>query len=478
MPRDLPAFVERFRDRHGKLRFYIRRGKGPRIRLPADPRSVEFQAAYAEALAGNARPKYKTAGHPAPGTIAALITSYMRGQNYLALRDTTKDGYRRAIEILREQHGHRLVAGLTRDRIEKAVMTPYADRPGQALVLLKMLRILVKHAIDIRMLTLDPTVGIRRPKLGHIRAWTEAEIATFEARWPIVAKQRLRVAPLHRPAPLGCAPHDLGRRAGRRHPRGAAEDRSSPAAGASPSPAAPRTKSCPCSVTRRLPRPNATPARPIRCAWLARPCTSSKDRQGTRFPKSPKTGLGKFPKQQSNQRPKNEAALRWERIGSEYRKLFKKCQAGISSEWRRSDRAAPPCVMAGLRPGHLPGGQDAAALQTSRSLEANRRQTACLSLRHPLLAAPRDGLAARPGSPRPGGRMPLCGGAFRNPSCSCRAHSSVAERRKQFRRSEVRFLSGAPKRLAQWVEQKICTLRVAGSTPASQQASNLSLTTD
>jgi len=52
MPRKLPLFVQRERSRHGRAKFFFRRGKGPRIRLPDDLSSAEFASAYANALSG------------------------------------------------------------------------------------------------------------------------------------------------------------------------------------------------------------------------------------------------------------------------------------------------------------------------------------------------------------------------------------------------------------------------------------------
>lgn len=43
--------VDRFTDRHGKPRHYFRVGKGPRVRLPGEPGSPEFMAAYERAVA-------------------------------------------------------------------------------------------------------------------------------------------------------------------------------------------------------------------------------------------------------------------------------------------------------------------------------------------------------------------------------------------------------------------------------------------
>jgi integrase len=195
MPRKLPPNVECWRDRHGKLRVYFRRGKGPRVSLPAEIGSEEFNSAYVGALAGEfetKRPQPRSAH--APGSIAALISSYMRSAAYVGLRQTTKTGYTSRIETLRTHHGHRTVAGLTRERIITRILQPYADRPGAALCILKMLRVLIRHAIDIGWLKHDPSLGIKRPKTKEIRSWTEGEIETFENRWPIGTKQRLGFA--------------------------------------------------------------------------------------------------------------------------------------------------------------------------------------------------------------------------------------------------------------------------------------------
>jgi integrase len=60
--------------------------------------------------------------------------------------------------------------------------------------MLKMLRILIKHAIRLKWLAADPSVGIERAKLKEIRSWTDEEIAAFEARWPIGTRERLAFA--------------------------------------------------------------------------------------------------------------------------------------------------------------------------------------------------------------------------------------------------------------------------------------------
>jgi hypothetical protein len=113
MPRKLPPHVERNTVKgHTYLSFRI--GKGPRIRLPADPSSQEFREAYAAAMAGDSQQR-PTIKEDAPGTIGALIASYMKTGQFTGLRETSKAGYMTRLETIRVDHGHRSVTGLTRD---------------------------------------------------------------------------------------------------------------------------------------------------------------------------------------------------------------------------------------------------------------------------------------------------------------------------------------------------------------------------
>jgi acetolactate synthase-1/2/3 large subunit len=70
MPRRLPPYVER---NHVKGHTYLsfRRDKGPRVRLPNDPTSLEFMAAYQTALLGQSEP---IRPRPAPSQRLSLPT--------------------------------------------------------------------------------------------------------------------------------------------------------------------------------------------------------------------------------------------------------------------------------------------------------------------------------------------------------------------------------------------------------------------
>ena len=104
---------------------------------------------------------------------------------------------------------------------------------------LKILRVLIRHGIDIGWLDHDPSLGIKRPKTQEIRSWTDAEIAAFEQRWPIGTKQRLAFALMlytgQRRSDV--SPHDLGRRERGNDSGCAAKDRTQAHDSAAPRPA-------------------------------------------------------------------------------------------------------------------------------------------------------------------------------------------------------------------------------------------------
>jgi hypothetical protein len=132
------------------------------------------------------------ANQDASRSIGALIASYYKSDDFRTLGEGSKAGYRSRLEQMRRDHGHRAVAGLTKERIEEKILAPLADKKGARIDTLKKLRILIQHAMSLnpRWLTSDPSEGITRGKTKEIRAWRDSEMAAFEKRWPIGTKQR------------------------------------------------------------------------------------------------------------------------------------------------------------------------------------------------------------------------------------------------------------------------------------------------
>src|SRR4051794_24128631 len=87
MPRPRPPHLHRETTRHGNAVWYVRVGKGPRIRLRAGFGTPEFQAEYQAALIGAPRP---AKGAPAVGTLAWLLDRYRETGAWTALSAATR----------------------------------------------------------------------------------------------------------------------------------------------------------------------------------------------------------------------------------------------------------------------------------------------------------------------------------------------------------------------------------------------------
>jgi integrase len=189
MRRRLPPNVEKNVVK-GHVYLSYRVGKGPRTKLPRDPGSDEFKAAYAAAVAGAVTTKTSNT-KDAPRSIGSVVTSYLNSDAYRSLSEGSRSGYRSRMDQIRRDHGHRAFAGLTKDRIEEKVLKPLNNRPGAKIDTLKKLRILIRYAKDdLKWITTDPSEGIKRGRSKEIRAWSDAEMKAFEERWPYGTKQR------------------------------------------------------------------------------------------------------------------------------------------------------------------------------------------------------------------------------------------------------------------------------------------------
>ena len=184
-------YVDRFTDRHGSVRYYFRRGKGARVPLPGLPGSSEFMEAYQSAVDGIEPPKVKKQ-RGEPGTIDRLVSEYFQSPEFLRLKEATQGQYRSVIEkwVRDENVGHRSVAGLRREHV-KSMMGKRAGKPGAAAYFLQTAHVLMKYAIDNGWRSDDPTVGVKRFKLGEYHTWADSEIEAFEAKWPIGSTERL-----------------------------------------------------------------------------------------------------------------------------------------------------------------------------------------------------------------------------------------------------------------------------------------------
>jgi integrase len=86
------------------------------------------------------------------------------------------------LEKFRVLHGKKRVGLLTAAHL-KAIVGDMADRPGAANNLLKVLRVLLRHAIDMGIIHDNPARNVRKFAVSSegFHSWTEGDVAAFEA---------------------------------------------------------------------------------------------------------------------------------------------------------------------------------------------------------------------------------------------------------------------------------------------------------
>lgn len=206
-------YIHEFRDRHGKIRRYVRKpGVAKRIALPGTPGSSEFMEAYQAALADPSARLDIGAARTKHGSVNHAVVAYYNSREFHELAVSSQKARRRILESFRAKYGEFRIASLRPDHIEKLLR----DRPPfSARDWLKTLRSLLRFSVKVLHLRGDdPASGIKwdRPKgrTGY-HSWTDAEIGMFETRHQVGSKARLALALLLYTAQSRCDVVKMGR---------------------------------------------------------------------------------------------------------------------------------------------------------------------------------------------------------------------------------------------------------------------------
>src|SRR3546814_17005657 len=87
MPRPRPPRLHRETTRHGRTVWYVRVGRGPRVRITAAFDTPEFDSEYQAAISGAARRQKGTAGI---ASLEWLVTRYRETTDWSALSQATR----------------------------------------------------------------------------------------------------------------------------------------------------------------------------------------------------------------------------------------------------------------------------------------------------------------------------------------------------------------------------------------------------
>lgn len=189
MPRPRPPHLQLEITRHGAKVWYVRVGRGPRVRIRAEYGTPEFDAEYHAALTGI--PIRKAA--PSCRSLQWLLTRYRETVEWAALSPATRRQRDNIFAGVIDTAGHQPFAQITTASI-LAGKERRAATPAQARNFLDAMRGLFRWALKAGLVKVDPTAGVHNPprkRSDGFIPWTEDHIAAYEKHWPIGTRQRV-----------------------------------------------------------------------------------------------------------------------------------------------------------------------------------------------------------------------------------------------------------------------------------------------
>jgi len=194
MPRHRLPFLLRETTRHGAVVWYVRRRRGPRVRIKAEYGTEAFLAEYQAALGvmlTKQPPKAKS--RLKAGTLAWLWERYLDSLAWGQLSKATQRQRENVMKRIMAAAPDALVAEMTSDVIRDGI-DRRRDKLGAARHFLETLRGMFRWALEAGLVEADPTEKIKTPRSKNatgFHVWTEAECRQFEAHWPRGTWQRL-----------------------------------------------------------------------------------------------------------------------------------------------------------------------------------------------------------------------------------------------------------------------------------------------
>jgi integrase len=180
------------RSRHGQVRYYVRRGKGARVRLRTAYDTPAFWAEYRAALEGTAT----TRTTPRTHTLEWALERYRHSPAWATLSNATRKQSEAIYRAVVETAGTERLRDITTEVI-RAGRDRRAAAPHAANNFVKSMRRFFKWAADPdggALVADNPMLGVKLLKGKNtegFHTWSTEEIARFEQRWPLGTRERL-----------------------------------------------------------------------------------------------------------------------------------------------------------------------------------------------------------------------------------------------------------------------------------------------
>lgn len=180
-----------FPSRSGTVRWYVRRGNGPKIRVHGDYGSPEFEANYFAVMAGvlNERPKGKAGKQ---GTLRWLVDMWKQSSDWAQTSPATQKQRENILLHVLKTAGDADYAAYTEADI-RAGRERRKDTPAAANNFLKTMKALYRWAKESDLIAVDPAKDVRklRVKTAGFPPWTLDEVKRYRNRWPLGTRERL-----------------------------------------------------------------------------------------------------------------------------------------------------------------------------------------------------------------------------------------------------------------------------------------------
>lgn len=192
---DFPNVSPDYDNRYERTRYYYRRQGMRKIRLPDDPRTEEFRAAYeaAKASAGKIAPGAQAKA--LKGTLRWLCDRYYLSQEWRMLDPVTQRRRQSLLERVCAVRGHRPFKLMERKHVitlrDDLTKTPHAANN-----LIKAMKGLFKWALVAGHVERNVMIEVHKMKTprGGWHTWTIAEVQQYLTRHPIGTKPALALA--------------------------------------------------------------------------------------------------------------------------------------------------------------------------------------------------------------------------------------------------------------------------------------------
>jgi integrase len=189
---ELP-YLDFGRDRRGRIRYIFFRRNGQRWKMPADTSSKAFMEEYhrlkemTDAAPRGHAPADRRA-YPR-GTFGALVNDFLASSQFKTKSERTCGEYKRISELLQTEHGTKRVSHIERRHVRQ-IRDAKTETPGAANNVLRMMKILLKFAVDDGLITHSPAARMKELPVGEWRAWADKECEAFEKKWKPGTMQR------------------------------------------------------------------------------------------------------------------------------------------------------------------------------------------------------------------------------------------------------------------------------------------------